>query len=601
LLETNKLCVIVSAHEVDVIRLAWSVPAPGGWVQASEDAAARFNPAVVRWLWRASILWVVIFWRLGYLSLFDPDEAHYAEISREMMAAREWFVPLLEGKPFIDKPILFHWFQSLSFLGFGTTEFAARLPSACAAVALLWITYWTGRELFDAPTGRRAALMLVTMPATFALKNVALLDMVFTAFLFGAVACLVVSVARDRPHLQWAGYGLLALATMIKGPIAVLLLAIAFGAAVLFARSCRPELRRLRWILGPSVAVALAAPWFLWMWWVFGDAFMQRYVVEGNVWYLTHPFRFRRANHFFYLRTFFGAFLPWSLLFAGRLLDLIRSRFRGDAFMGRASVLLWCWTIAVLIVFTAARFKLDHYIYPAAPAVCLIAARGWGAARKGGMVAACQRASVAVIPVLFVSAGAVIGLSMFTLDLRVQTAAVTLPIALVVGGVAFAARLRAEGWRPPQEITSIAVTMLAVFVAVIVFGYPLLERMRPTPAAARWIAAHQPEAAPVGVFELQRWEASLRFYSGRPVERLETMAHLEAFLARPGPRSVVMLRRHYRSLVAMGVPLQVGFDRDAVVGTEGRGLRRQQWGRLMVLIPAVDDRTRAADRGALER
>ena len=52
--------------------------------------------------------WIVVFWRLGYLPLFDPDEAHYAQITREMSAAHQWIVPLLEKKPYIDKPVLFH-------------------------------------------------------------------------------------------------------------------------------------------------------------------------------------------------------------------------------------------------------------------------------------------------------------------------------------------------------------------------------------------------------------------------------------------------------------------------------------------------------------
>src|SRR6185295_2066718 len=128
----------------------------------------------------AALIWVVIFWRLGYLSLLDPDEAHYAQITKEMLAAREWLVPLVGGHPFIDKPVLFHWLQGLSFKLFGLSEFAARLPSALAAVALLWTTYWLGRELFDRDTGRRAAAMLLTMPATFALASVGLFDMVFT-------------------------------------------------------------------------------------------------------------------------------------------------------------------------------------------------------------------------------------------------------------------------------------------------------------------------------------------------------------------------------------------------------------------------------------
>ena len=66
-----------------------------------------------------ALCWVVVFWRLGYLPLLDPDEAHYAQITREMMRAHEFIVPLLDGQPHIDKPVLFHWLQALSFTAFG--------------------------------------------------------------------------------------------------------------------------------------------------------------------------------------------------------------------------------------------------------------------------------------------------------------------------------------------------------------------------------------------------------------------------------------------------------------------------------------------------
>ena len=48
-----------------------------------------------------------------------------------------------------------------------------------------------------------------------------------------------------------------------------------------------------------------------------------------------------------------------------------------------------------------------------------------------------------------------------------------------------------------------------------------------------------------------------------------------------------MLRRRYRALRDMGVPLRLGYAGDAVIGRTGKGLRRQQWGRLVVAI--VDD------------
>src|SRR5439155_16386287 len=116
------------------------------------DVAVR----VGRWL---LVCWIVVFWRLGYASLLDPDEAHYAELTREMVHARSWFVPLLDGVPYIDKPVLFHWLQGTAVAVLGESEFAVRLPAAIAAVATFMVTRWVGGALFGAATGEWAALM----------------------------------------------------------------------------------------------------------------------------------------------------------------------------------------------------------------------------------------------------------------------------------------------------------------------------------------------------------------------------------------------------------------------------------------------------------
>src|SRR6266850_6447490 len=100
------------------------------------------------------VLWVVIASRLGYPSFWDPDEATYAEASREMLAAHSWFVPLYDGHPFFDKPPLFYLLQAGSFSVLGATELAARSVSALSAVALVVVIAWFGRRLFDGHTGQ---------------------------------------------------------------------------------------------------------------------------------------------------------------------------------------------------------------------------------------------------------------------------------------------------------------------------------------------------------------------------------------------------------------------------------------------------------------
>ena len=86
------------------------------------------------------MLFVVLFWRLGTPTFLDPDEAHYAETTRELIRTGDWLAPSYNEQPFFDKPMLFHWLQALPMLAFGPTEFAARLVPATSALVLIGIT-----------------------------------------------------------------------------------------------------------------------------------------------------------------------------------------------------------------------------------------------------------------------------------------------------------------------------------------------------------------------------------------------------------------------------------------------------------------------------
>src|SRR5215213_5998432 len=94
-----------------------------------------------------ALVFVTLFWQLGTPSFWDPDEAHYAETSREMLGTGDWVAPFYNEKPFFDKPALFHWFQAAAMLGLGPSELAARLPAAIGGLALIAVTWWLGAQL----------------------------------------------------------------------------------------------------------------------------------------------------------------------------------------------------------------------------------------------------------------------------------------------------------------------------------------------------------------------------------------------------------------------------------------------------------------------
>jgi 4-amino-4-deoxy-L-arabinose transferase-like glycosyltransferase len=563
------------------------------FLSALTGGLTRWLPGL-RWL---AIVWIVVFWQLGYPSLMDPDEAHYAQLTREMLQSGNWLVPLLDGRPYIDKPVLFHWLQGASMLLLGESEFAARLPSALASLALFGLTRRVGLALFGAAVGEWGAIMFATIPATFALSSIGLLDMLFTAFLFGAAGCLLIAVRERRRAIEWAGYGLLTLAVMTKGPVALVIVGLFCTIAWVAGGDLRAWVRGLHWKTGLLLAAIAASPWFIWMYVHFGQAFVEGYVLAGNVYYFTQPGTFsgRAVSHLFYARAFAGGFFPWSAIAAARGVDLAL-RHRTRLAVPVEEKLLWLWAIVIVGFFSAARFKLDPYIFPAAPALCLIAAKAWQDAALGDRIPSrAVRFCVLGLGAILVLAGSFTSVYLFELNLELPAHAIALPIVLAAGGIAILASLAAVDWRLPVTPIVPVMTLLALYAVVVTVGYPTFERTRPTALIARTLRQMTPADAPAGIYNLENWRASLRYYSERPLARLSTPDDVVAFMGQPRPIYVFMIRRDFHGLRQSGVALHEVFRCRAVVGTTrtGSGLRRQKWDDLILATNAPRRRARA--------
>src|SRR5262245_44895519 len=79
---------------------------------------------------------------LGRMPLTDPDEARYAETSREMLRGGDLVVPRFDGAPRLSKPPLIYWAQSGAFSTLGESESSARIPSLLSAIATLILVAW---------------------------------------------------------------------------------------------------------------------------------------------------------------------------------------------------------------------------------------------------------------------------------------------------------------------------------------------------------------------------------------------------------------------------------------------------------------------------
>src|SRR5512144_2034206 len=110
------------------------------------NAEAQKRGIALELLVLAAFCAFLFFFGLGSFGLVGADEPRYAQIAREMLARHDWVTPVLNGVPWLEKPALYYWGAMLSYSIFGVTDWAARLPSAVLATAMVAAIYFFMRR-----------------------------------------------------------------------------------------------------------------------------------------------------------------------------------------------------------------------------------------------------------------------------------------------------------------------------------------------------------------------------------------------------------------------------------------------------------------------
>jgi 4-amino-4-deoxy-L-arabinose transferase-like glycosyltransferase len=315
------------------------------------------------------------------------------------------------------------------------------------------------------------------------------------------------------------------------------------------------------------------------MLWRFGRPFIDIYVFSENLTLFAGSRFGNQPRPWFYFQILAAGLLPWTGLVIGRLVDDVRAAVRREP-VDTLEILLWSWTAAIVGFFTVSTFKLDHYVFPAAPALCLLCARAsidvyhdQYAARN-----AASRVGLHLVGPLLVVIG--VGCGYFLIArLELPRTAIVVPVAITAAGAWLSALINVRGraGQPPPKYPWIPLVALAVaYVGILIFVVPALERRKVVPDIARWVAAHTENGDRVASFRLNRWNPTFRFYVGRHVIFIDDAREAEAFFASPQPFHCVMRRRAYEEFLARGLPLTVEYERDGMWATSGRVLWRRR-------------------------
>src|SRR5208337_323656 len=121
--------------------------------------------------------------RLGFVPLFDVDEAVFSAATKEMVQSGNLITPTYNGENRYDKPILFSWLMAASYEVFGINNFAARFPSALAALCLALALFLFVRHSHGEKRAFYAAFSFVLSIYFLIYSRAAVTDMSLTMFI----------------------------------------------------------------------------------------------------------------------------------------------------------------------------------------------------------------------------------------------------------------------------------------------------------------------------------------------------------------------------------------------------------------------------------
>jgi 4-amino-4-deoxy-L-arabinose transferase-like glycosyltransferase len=346
---------------------------------------------------------VVYFFSATSRGVIDYDEGYYSQAAKNMVESGDWVTPYVNGVRFLEKPPFLYWVTAASFKVFGINEFALRLPTALAVIALVWIVALTARRLGDDRTALIAGLSTAFSAGTYLFTRETLHDVWLVLFLALAMYAFV-EWYLDPQHSRLFAllfYMAVAGAVMCKS-----LIGIAFPVGViaiffLLSRE-RPAWRTLHILPGSILFLGLTVPWH----W---------FAAARNRGFLDFFFVGEQFLRFFGKReppvlwslpvvTFWALVLvwlfPWTAFLPAAFAEIRKSKDRNQRMLIRLS-LAWA---GVILGFFSISGRLEHYAFPATPALSLFIAGSLSRSESKWVLWAFR--GLAILGILAIVAGA---------------------------------------------------------------------------------------------------------------------------------------------------------------------------------------------------
>lgn len=327
---------------------------------------------------------LVSFFNLGSIPLFDVDEAVFSEATKEMVQSGNWTTPTYNDINRYDKPILFYWLMAVSYKIFGINEFAARFPSAIAALLLSLGIFFFVRYFSNNKTALYSSLTLTLSIYFFVYSHAAVTDMALALFTTISLFSFYLSTENDSPGKMkniyiYGFYFFSALAFLTKGLVGIVF---PFGIAITYSL-INTGLRGIKDVFnvkGIFVFLIISLPWYIAQLIVNGQEFIQEFLIKHHFKRYTGVISGHRGPIYYYILTLAIGLFPWIAFLPSGIKNAF---YKSEELQTQKndlniSLLKFClvWFAFIFVFFTFSTTKLPNYILPAIAPVCILIASG---------------------------------------------------------------------------------------------------------------------------------------------------------------------------------------------------------------------------------
>jgi 4-amino-4-deoxy-L-arabinose transferase-like glycosyltransferase len=325
-------------------------------------------------------------------ALYYPDERHYTDGAMHMLQHGDWLSPHTGSGAFrFEKPILAYWAVAISWLLFGVSTVAARLPFLLVSCGTVCLTYHMARRFTGSvQTALLTVIILISQPLFFlsAVRNIpdALLTFFVVLSAYGFLRLLALNELTRASY--WMAYGGAAGAALSKGLLGAGIVLFCWAFACLPKRDW-PALKKLLHWPGLLTAIALVASWFIYIVAVHGKAawgaFFDDQVtdnIDGHFW--TPVLRIPP----FAVMVLVG-FLPWSLTVGEGVFR--QKQWAGGSLPPILRKFILIWSVALVVGFSIGSNISTRYTLPATPLLAILLADWFSALNDDALIFSLRR------------------------------------------------------------------------------------------------------------------------------------------------------------------------------------------------------------------